>query len=158
MKACFKCGTEKPLSEFYRHSKMADGHLNKCKDCTKSDVTQHRNEHIDSIRAYDRKRSMEPHRVEVRKEYAKTESGKQAHARALFRSRNKFPEKYAARVIFGNALRDGKVKRPNNCSCCGKSCTPHGHHDDYSKPLEVMWLCVPCHAARHQLINAMKAA
>ncbi len=56
MKKCFKCGDEKPISEFYVHKVMADGHLGKCKECTKFDATMHRLANLDRVREYDRAR------------------------------------------------------------------------------------------------------
>lgn len=55
------------------------------------------------------------------------------------------------------AVRYGILKRPKRCSRCkasrkssdGRSLI-YGHHDDYSKPLDVMWLCPVCHAERHR--------
>lgn len=71
MKTCFKCGLQKPLSEFYRHKAMRDGYLGKCKDCAKKDT--HDN----------------------------------------------------YRLNF------------------------QAHHEDYSKPIDVMWLCFRHHRERH---------
>jgi Bacillus phage endonuclease len=54
-------------------------------------------------------------------------------------------EKHAARARVHDALKRGKLVRPDHCILCGKKCKPHAHHDDYAKPLEVIWLCSPCH-------------
>lgn len=50
-----------------------------------------------------------------------------------------------ARSVLTSALAAGRILRPLLCQECGVECTPSGHHDDYSKPLEVRWLCRKCH-------------
>ena len=43
------------------------------------------------------------------------------------------------------ALVSGKLQRPDHCTYCNKSCTPEAHHEDYTKPLDVIWICTECH-------------
>ena len=57
---------------------------------------------------------------------------------------------YRARQAVARACKSGKLSRPGLCSECGGACKPHGHHEDYSKPLEVVWLCQGCHIERHR--------
>jgi hypothetical protein len=150
MKVCRECNTEKPFDEFYKHPKMADGHLNKCAACVKARVTKHREANLEKIIAYDRARAKKPHRMQARKQYAKTEAGKLAKKRATDAYNKRYPMVYAAHVITGNAIRDGKLISASSCSCCGSTTKIEGHHDDYTKPLDIRWLCEACHKQWHR--------
>lgn len=118
MKRCFKCGKEKSLDEFYKHSEMADGHLNKCKECTRKDV-----------------RERELH-----------------NPMAVYRSRlvthKKNPTHANASRVVDAAVKAGVIQKPSRCSGCGchdEESRITAHHYDYTKPLDVVWVCSKCH-------------
>lgn len=125
-KQCFKCNQVLPLERFYRHPSMADGRLNKCKSCAKRDVKANRRARIDYYRAYDQAKGSRSKLVPGRR-------------------RNQ-----AAHSAVSYAVRTGKISKPKCCSNCGADTHLHAHHDDYSKHLQVVWLCVPCHKDRHK--------
>jgi len=134
-KECFKCKTVKPLSEFYKHSMMADGHLNKCKECTKNDANKHRSKNLERIREYDRKRGKHPERIRTNTEVNKA-----------WRAEDK--RRSAAHNAVSRAIKAGKLQRLS-CERCGDE-KSLAHHEDYDLPLVVMWLCQPCHKQRHK--------
>lgn len=151
MKRCFKCGEVKPLSDFYKHKAMKDGHVNKCKSCNKLDVSKNRKEKLEYYRDYDRNRGMKPHRVEARKLYQSGEAGRKVVAEIKQRYTERNPIKRAAQIMVGNAVRDGRLLKPHSCESCGQSPKRiHGHHDDYAQPLVVRWLCPKCHKDWHK--------
>lgn len=47
------------------------------------------------------------------------------------------------------AVKNGELIKPLNCSVCGEEDFLEGHHTDYSKPLDVIWVCKPCHTKIH---------
>ncbi len=150
MKKCFKCLETLPLGSFYKHDQMGDGHLNKCKECTKKDVKEHRQANLEHIRAYDKMRESMPHRVAAHKKYQKTDAGKVAHSKALMRQKEIRPKENKARNAVSNALRDGRLlKLP--CLICG-DVRVEGHHPDYDRPLDVVWLCHSHHKQTHALV------
>jgi ribosomal protein S27AE len=61
--------------------------------------------------------------------------------------RKRYPEKRRAHAAVYRAVRSGKLVR-QNCEQCGKP-DSQAHHDDYSKPLDVRWLCGECHETEH---------
>lgn len=63
-------------------------------------------------------------------------------------------EREWANAAVVRAVRSGKLVRPESCQRCGASGRIHGHHPDYSQPLVVEWLCVPCHGTEHKQLRA----
>lgn len=154
MRQCKTCNQEKPLMDFYRQS---SGNLYRdCKECWKAYVRANRLVRADNYQEYERSRANLPHRVAARKEYAKTPQGLVAGNLAKRRYEDRNPQKRAAHIATGNAIRDGRlVRRP--CEVCGAT-TSQAHHDDYSKPLNVRWLCTTHHAEWHKHNKAKCAA
>ena len=147
MKTCKKCGEEKDLNEFYKKG----GYLiHSCKSCCISYEKKRRLEKIDEIRIYEKSRSNLPHRIEARKKYSQTEKGKLVHRKATQNYRYANPLRRAAHQIISNALIRKKLIKPNNCSVCNSTEKIEGHHDDYTKPLCVRWLCEKCHKEWHR--------
>jgi hypothetical protein len=71
-------------------------------------------------------------------------------------SDEKHRDRKRARVAVQNALRRGKLVRPTKCQDCGIECKPEASHGDYSKPLDVKWLCRPCHILRDRVTHCPK--
>lgn len=146
MPTCIDCGVDKPLEEFYEHPRMASGHLNKCKPCCRYAARRYRGENIEKVHAYDRERSRSPER-------------KAQQARCEIRARERDGGlKKAARAAVYRALKSGRLLR-TACRYCG-SRKVQAHHADYSKPLNVEWLCFRCHRehAHGQTVTARQMA
>ena len=149
IKTCFKCNKEKPLTEFYSHPGMADGHLNKCKECTREDTKLNRQRKHYYYKEYDRKRYCESDdRKERLRQHAKTEGYKNIKKRSTLKYIANNPQKHKAHIAVRNAIVSGKLTKCP-CEICGVS-NVHAHHEDYSKPLDVIWLCPKHHAWIHQ--------
>lgn len=135
MKPCFKCGRTLPLREFYRHPVMADGHLGKCKDCAKRDVRENRAKRAEQYAEYERRRNSDVVRRVLCQRYQRRQ-----HARDPMKNRARLKTR---RAILSGAL----VRQP--CEVCGNP-KVDAHHVDYSRPLDVRWLCRRHHADAHK--------
>lgn len=146
MRKCRVCGEEKPLMDFYSRT---NGSLQReCKACWSAYVRANRLVKVDYYREYDRARANLPHRVDARKRYSQTDQGKANGNRAKREYLKRNPAKRKATVAANNAIRDGRlIKHP--CEICGEV-RAQAHHDDYSKPLDVRWLCTKHHAEWHK--------
>jgi len=61
------------------------------------------------------------------------------------KKRLKYPEKEKARHVLNYAIRTGRLTKSKYCESCFTEGYVEAHHEDYSKPLDVDWLCIKCH-------------
>ena len=134
---CKRCGELKSISELRANKGCRYGVQKICRVC-------------DAARAkelYQTNRLQKKISVDA---YRKTEQGKKVVRAAADRiriKRNDVWKQVRAAVI------KGELTKPNSCENCNTLITDnnelHGHHSDYSKPLDVIWLCRECHMVAH---------
>lgn len=127
---CRYCKIEKPESSFNVMRTKLKVYLKwQCKDCA--------NAHT---RAYNRRNNG----LGYRKLYKKWKAAHKHYASLYLK---KFPDRMRAYGRVRYAIKTGKLKKLP-CEVCGSPDT-EGHHDDYSKPLDVRWLCPFHHKEYH---------
>lgn len=136
-KTCCRCGETKALEEFRQDKNVRSGRTGSCKRCLNAEAKHWREENPEKRREYLEK--LEKRFPGYKSKYARIQ-------------RERYPEKYRARKVVTSAVYTGSIEKPDSCEECRSvvddSVALHAHHEDYSKPRDVIWLCRSCHRKR----------
>ena len=165
-KVCFKCNKEKSLSDFYLkrgkprtyckqcHSAQGKAHYKKNKELRNQQMRDH---YKNNTEQYQKKhaeyRRSEKGRAASRKateKFMASDKGKESLKASAKEWASSNTEKRKAHWKVKDAIRKGTMIR-QACVVCG-DVKSHGHHEDYGKPLEVVWLCVEHHKKLHRTV------
>jgi hypothetical protein len=144
---CCSCSRDLPDSEFYANQKN-------CKSCAREYKRVWRASHP----GYDTRKSAEWYKAHPDARRAKERRKYQNRKRreglpdAVNLTAEEKALRAACRVVWRTARKRGKIV-PQPCERCGES-NADGHHEDYTQPLVVIWLCRPCHVAEHKRFRA----
>jgi hypothetical protein len=129
MKQCTVCHKDRDEADFPPKSGRPGGRANYCRACDRGWERIRYAKNRDKHRA----RAKEKNKINGHLIQAKRD-----------------PFKRRASVAINNAVSQGRMIKPTACQGCGWTGRLHGHHEDYSKPFEVEWLCSICHGLRHR--------
>ena len=185
MKKCPRCKKLKPTTNFSKNCSSPDGFRSICKACKKPYAKQYYKEHkeeidlshkiyrsrnidkislmgklyyrknIDkiSLQAKERREKYKQEYILYGKQYYQANKDKVLATIRAYRKSN--PEKALAHLILNRNISSSN-DRPTVCSKCDAAGMVDGHHSDYSKPLDVIWLCRSCHMRLHSEIRKYK--
>ncbi len=175
-KRCPKCVEVKFVSAFFKAIGKRDGYRAICKECDSKNAVEYRKKIVDrefeDIQTTGKKRCWMCNKYLPVEEfnYARSnydglssycqECGKKykrqhyeenySEAYSLQKSyRRKYPDKNRAFSIVSESIKKGDLIRPDICSKCGKSGNIVAHHDNYNRPLDILWLCLRCDRQLH---------
>jgi len=176
-KKCVSCGEVKDLPVSFKRVKAnRDGFSGRCKVCLAAYQRSYRNTPAGKLsqKAYDaqekykearRRANHTPAAKAAKKRYQQSDAGREsqeryrksdkgratnANLKRQYLQEGRYAEEKRAYNAVYHAVKTGKLIRPEVCPKCG--CDDRriqAHHEDYSKPLEVTWLCSGCHADVH---------
>lgn len=128
---CCKCKQYLPLWKFSKSKSRPNGIQSVCKACYR--------------------------KLNIRKWWQETKADPEKHAAHKartnknmreYRKRPEYQLKSAARNMVLAAIKMGTIEK-GPCNACGATEEVQAHHADYARPLEVEWLCRPCHQKHH---------
>lgn len=139
-KKCKKCKAVKPIDLFCKCRNTQDGLQIWCKEC--------KNKNRQEWKKLNRNKDLNYH-----PDYIKKERDKACLYQASYNK--KFPERGKAHGTVNRKIGNGSIER-QPCEICGCEMVD-AHHDDYSKPLAIRWLCKSHHTQLHRRMNEAKA-
>jgi hypothetical protein len=149
-KRCTRCKRLRHPGDYYTSTSGRGGLSSQCKECIIAVVRARREREPEKLAIYERARwEREERKAAVKASLAKARvRDPERFARYQREYQARFPERRKARMMVGNALKRGVLVR-SRCEVCDAPFA-QAHHDDYSKPLDVRWLCTTCHGLRHR--------
>lgn len=170
-KTCITCKRNKDTKFFHTDNSRKDNLNPRCKDCMREKsrlyYSQNREKVIQKNSQYYRNNKKQKRQYDRERRKRKRQQINEASTRWREKNPQKrqqvlkryyesvkttqaYKTKENTRQILRQALTDGELIRPTVCSQCNRNTNTEAHHDDYSKPLDVTWLCKSCHSVLHR--------
>jgi hypothetical protein len=153
---CANCKDWKPPSAFYKKKTAANGLGSSCILCVTPAMAKWYQGNKERVKAAGKKRNAErellhPGRIAaVKREWRRRNPDKVAAS--VRKSRLKRPDESKACEKVRDAVKSGRLVKPECCEMCDSGRILDGHHDSYDRDrwLVVTWLCRKCHIWTHE--------